>query len=40
MMKIEVVQITYSEGSESTDFIPNDFTICMNPENWMKLTAC
>jgi hypothetical protein len=29
-----------SDGSESTDFVLNDFTICMNQENGMKLTTC
>jgi hypothetical protein len=36
----EVFSDHCSEGSESADFVPNDYTICMNPENWMKLTAC
>jgi hypothetical protein len=36
----EVFSDHCSEGSKSTEFVPNDFTICMNPENSMKMTAC
>jgi hypothetical protein len=41
MMKVKYFQINVQvRVVESTDFVPNGFTICMNQENSMILTAC